>query len=126
MAEKPDKEKADRILAEVKKLREKKTVTVEEETIKIVIVTLANDYYAFFGDDVKKILPHKEITYVPGSPSFIHGIINVSGDIESVVNIHKLLSLSEAQTTRKTRNRRHPRQTPRFTRQSHRTANVRS
>ncbi len=104
MPEKPDKKKADRILAEVRRRQaDAKVVEVDEEKIKLVIFSLGDDRYAFYGSDVKKILPYKEITYVPGSLAFISGIINVSGDIESVLNIHKFLNLAETQTTINTR-----------------------
>ncbi len=104
MPEQSAKKKTDRILEEVQKhIEEKKIVDVEEKKVKLVIFKLGNEYYAFLGDDVKKVLLHKEITYVPGSPAFIRGIISVSGDIESVLNIHKFLGLPETQITKNTR-----------------------
>lgn len=67
--------------------------------IKLVFFTLLNHYYAFHGDDVKEILPWGKITYVPGSPDFILGIINVRGDIESVLDIGKLMGLPRREAT---------------------------
>lgn len=89
MSVKPEIEKSDRILAEVKRRKsQEKIVDVDEEKVKLVIFSLLSDYYAFHGSDVKEILPLGKITYVPGSPDFILGIINVRGDIESILNIH--------------------------------------
>ena len=99
-----DKQKSDRILSEVQKREGRmEKVEIEEEKIEIVIFSLVEAYYAFYGDDVKEILPYEKITYVPGSPEPIYGIINVRGDIESVVNIHKLMNLPEAPYARNTR-----------------------
>ena len=99
-----DFQKSDRILSEVLK-RENRIgkVEIEEEKTEIVIFSLGKAYYAFYGEDVKEILPYEKITYVPGSPDTIYGIINVRGDIESVVNIHKLMNLPDARFVRNTR-----------------------
>lgn len=67
---------------------------IDEEWQKLVIFTLLDGYYSFFGDDVKEILPFSPITYVPGTPDFIRGIINVRGDIEAVLDIHTFIGFS--------------------------------
>ncbi len=67
---------------------ESEIVEIDEERQKLVIFTLLDGYYSFFGDDVKEILPYTPITYVPGMPKYIPGIINVRGDIEAVLDIH--------------------------------------
>jgi purine-binding chemotaxis protein CheW len=71
-----------------------KVAEIEEERQKIVIFTLLDGYYSFFGDEVKEILPFSPITYVPGTPEYISGIINVRGDIEAVLDIHKFMGFS--------------------------------
>jgi purine-binding chemotaxis protein CheW len=43
------------------------------------------------------------IFYVPGSPDFILGVINIRGDIESVIAINKFLGLSEPGVTQSSR-----------------------
>lgn len=99
-----DKKKSDLILDEVKKRRTKeKIVNIEEEKIKLVIFTLSNDYYTFQSKDVKEILPVGKITYLPGSPDYILGIINVRGDIESVLDIHKFIGLLRGEITTNSR-----------------------
>ncbi|MCP4109942.1 MAG: purine-binding chemotaxis protein CheW [Desulfobacteraceae bacterium] len=99
-----DKNKSERILAEVKNIRENnKIIEVEEEKTELVIFSLDNNYYAFNGEDIKEILPYEEITYVPGCPDFIIGIINVRGDIESVLNIHVLMGLPETKSPKNSR-----------------------
>ncbi|TAN44751.1 MAG: chemotaxis protein CheW [Nitrospirae bacterium] len=96
--------KSDLILDELKKRRvREKVVDVEEKTVKIVVFTVLNAYYAFYGEDVKEVLIPPEIFYVPGSPEHILGVINVRGDIESVLNINGLLGLPDSGCTQRTR-----------------------
>ena len=99
-----EKRKSDIILEEVIKRRDReKIVDVEEERTKIVIFSLVQDYYGFYGDDVKEILPLVNIYYVPGSPDFILGVVNIRGDIESVLNINKFLGLPDSKQTKHSR-----------------------
>ncbi len=81
----------------------KKIVAVDEKKVELVIFSLLEDYYAFIGSDIKEILPVESISYVPGSPDFILGIINVRGDIESVFDIHKFLGLPDVKIVRNSR-----------------------
>ncbi len=101
MAKKIDKKKSDRIKDEVKKRKDRKKVidVDEEEKIKLVIFSLLNDYYAFYCSDVKEILHTVKVTYVPGSNDFIIGVINVRGDIESVLDIYKLMAFPSTENT---------------------------
>ncbi len=88
--------KSDLVLEEIERLGGRsKAISVEEEFRRLVIFTLKGDFYAFFGDAVKEIMPLEKIAFVPGCPDFIMGIINVRGDIESVLNIHRLIGLED-------------------------------
>ena len=99
-----EKNKSDLLLEELKKRKGgEKIVDVEEEQVKIVVFSLLNDNYAFYGNDIKEILPLTKIFYVPGSPDYILGIINVRGDIESVININKFLGLPDFKNSQKNR-----------------------
>ena len=86
--------RSSRILDEIAKRKSKKTIIdVEEERIKLVIFTLKHLHFAFYGSDVREILPVSKINFVPGAPEFINGIINVRGDIESVIDLNLLMGL---------------------------------
>lgn len=65
----------------------------EEAQVKVVIFSLSGELLAFYGQDVREILPLTEIAWVPGLPPFILGLINVRGDIESVTDIRHFLNL---------------------------------
>ena len=91
------KNKSDLILEEIMRRKEKeRIVDVEEKKVKVVLFSLHGDFYAFYGEYIKEILPLMTIYYVPGSPEFILGVINVRGEIESVININRFLGLPDS------------------------------
>jgi purine-binding chemotaxis protein CheW len=66
-------------------------VNVDELAIKLVIFELADDWLAFPGENISEILPGGEVFFVPGCPASLEGVINVRGDIESVITLSELL-----------------------------------
>ncbi len=92
-----EKNKSDLILEEIMRRREKEQVVdVEEKKVKVVIFSLHDDFYAFYGEYIKEILPLITIYYVPGAAEFMPGVINVRGEIESVININMFLGIPES------------------------------
>lgn len=71
-------------------------VNVDEPTEKLVIFELQGEWFAFHGDRIREILSQVEVFFVPGCPSSLEGVINVRGDIESVISLNKLLKLAES------------------------------
>lgn len=71
----------------------KEIVNVDEPVIKLVIFLLGKDLFALHGDSIREILANAEIFFVPGCPSSLEGVINVRGDIESVIRLHDILQL---------------------------------
>lgn len=63
--------------------------------IEVVEFSLAQERYAIETIHIREILTLKEITPLPGTPSFVVGIINVRGRIFSVVDIKKFFNLPE-------------------------------
>ncbi len=87
-----EKLNSEALLDEIKRQKgTREIVDVEEEREKIVVFTVAECRYAFFGVNVKEILPAVEISWVPSLPDYLPGLINVRGDIESVVDIRLFL-----------------------------------
>jgi purine-binding chemotaxis protein CheW len=76
----------------------KETLDVQEKQIKVVIFTSGRNRYAFYGRDIKEILPPCPISWVPGLPDYLPGLINVRGDIESVVDIRPFLGEEKSGT----------------------------
>jgi purine-binding chemotaxis protein CheW len=88
-------EEKKRILKErAKKLaREPKADPREQERLDIVEFLLAYERYAIESAWVREVYPLKDITPLPGTPPFVLGIINVRGQIVSVVDLKKFFDL---------------------------------
>lgn len=97
-------DKIDKILSQIEKgKRDSEIIDVDEKKIKLVIFTAGKNLYAFYGSGIKEILPFDKINYVPGCPEIISGIINVRGDIESVIDTHVLLGEKKPNATERSR-----------------------
>ncbi len=78
--------------------RSDEIVDVDEPQVKLVIFTLADQYWALSGQQVHEILPGKEpLFFVPGMPDSVQGVINLRGEITSVIFLNGLLGLPYAQ-----------------------------
>lgn len=89
--------KSELILNELKRRQHtKEVVDVEEERVKVVIFICGESRYAFYGADIREILPTCDISWVPGLPDYLPGLINVRGDIESVIDIRYFLGEEKA------------------------------
>lgn len=72
--------------------------TVHEESgfetfIEIVEFSLAYERYGIESSYVREVYPMKEFTQVPCTPNFVMGIINVRGQVLSVVDIRRFFDL---------------------------------
>lgn len=82
----------DQVLTQRRDAR-KEIVNVDEPTVKLVICALGDQQFAFAGAHIREILAGADVYFVPGCPPSLEGVINVRGDIESVVRLHDLLGL---------------------------------
>lgn len=83
---------SDIILDEVKRsLQSRDLVNVEEEQVKLVIFTLGEGRFAFYGSEIKEILSDCEVYPVPFLPGYLPGLINIRGDIESALDLRHIL-----------------------------------
>lgn len=69
------------------------TVDIDEPTVKLVIFALGDACFAFHGSCIREILARADVYFVPGCPPSLEGVINVRGDIESVIRLNDLLQL---------------------------------
>lgn len=89
--------KSERVLASIRQIqRSKEVVDVELELVKVVVFVSGGVLYGLYGSDVREILPACAISWVPGLPAFLPGLINIRGDIEAVIDLSQIL-LHEAQ-----------------------------
>lgn len=74
----------------------KDIVNVDEPVVKLVIFALGQQYFAFHGERIREILAQADVFFVPGCPPSLEGVINVRGDIESVIRPHDMLHLPDS------------------------------
>jgi len=71
----------------------KDIVNVDEPSVKLVIVLMGGDYFAFHGNHIREILAQTDVFFMPGCPDSMEGVINLRGNIESVIRLHSMLQL---------------------------------
>ena len=64
-------------------------------TFEVVEFSLASETYAFEAAFVREVYPLKDYTPIPGVPPFVLGIVNVRGQIMSVIDLKKFFDLPE-------------------------------
>lgn len=69
----------------------RETVIIETPMVQLVFFALGEDWFAFHGEKVREILVSAETFFIPGGPPSLEGVINVRGDIESVIRFDELL-----------------------------------
>ena len=74
---------------------EETSEVVDNEIIEVVVFDLASETYAVESSFISEVYPHNAFTPLPGTPSFIFGIINVRGQIISVIDLKKFFNLPE-------------------------------
>jgi purine-binding chemotaxis protein CheW len=94
-------EEAARILEARARLlaREPETGESRGPSLEVVEFTLADESYAIGSSHVREVVPLRALTPLPGTPEFVLGLINVRGEICSVVDIKRFLGLPQAGIT---------------------------
>lgn len=75
--------------------REPEREAATEEFLRVVEFLLAHERYAVESVYIREVYPLKELTPLPCTPPFILGIINVRGQILTVIDIKKFFDLPE-------------------------------
>ncbi|MDO8775059.1 MAG: chemotaxis protein CheW [Burkholderiaceae bacterium] len=78
----------------------KDIVNVDIPMVKLVIFELGNQCFAFYSAHIREILAQAEVFFLPGCPASLEGVINVRGDIESVMRPHEMLHLADSGVAR--------------------------
>lgn len=63
--------------------------------LEVIEFVLADEHYGLETSHVREVLPLKEITPLPCTPAFVCGIINVRGQILTVMDLKKFFDLPE-------------------------------
>lgn len=92
----PDFQALDALLAARQYSGKQQVVEVDEPPVKLVIFQLADSFFALYGHAVKEVLGAGNlVSFVPGMHPAVEGVINLRGDIESVLSFNRLLQLPE-------------------------------
>lgn len=67
----------------------------EIPTFHVIEFSLSNERYAIETSFVKEVLPVKDLMPIPFTPPFVLGVINIRGQIFSVLDLKKILNLPE-------------------------------
>ena len=91
-----NKKKAETLRERAKALaKEPKGIDGDEAHLEVVAFMLAHERYALELAHIREVYPLKELTPLPGTPDFVLGIINVRGQILSVIDIKRFFELPE-------------------------------
>jgi purine-binding chemotaxis protein CheW len=74
---------------------EKKDEKAQKEWIEIVVFRLASETYGIESSFIREVYPLKDYTQLPGTPPYVLGIVNVRGQIVSIIDLKKLFNLPE-------------------------------
>lgn len=73
------------------------------DMIKHISFKLANETYALNAAKVNEVLRYTEITPVPGSAHFILGIINLRGNVVTVIDARRVFGMPDVEQTQSSR-----------------------
>jgi len=93
----PTREKRKKVLKDRAKAlaRESEKTKVGEDYLEALEFVLAQERYAIETLYIREVYPMKDLTVLPCTPPFVLGIINVRGQILSVVDVKKFFDLPE-------------------------------
>ncbi len=74
---------------------EKKEIKMEEDLQNIAIFKISDEEFAIDINEIIEINRIPEITHIPDAPSFIEGIINLRGDVVTLLNLRQRLGLEK-------------------------------
>ncbi|HEX3822171.1 MAG TPA: chemotaxis protein CheW [Candidatus Sulfotelmatobacter sp.] len=73
----------------------KAEATSSRMLLEVVEFVLGSEHYGIESSHIREIHPLNEFTPLPCTPSFVLGLVNVRGQILSIINIKKLFDLPE-------------------------------
>ncbi|SDR96358.1 purine-binding chemotaxis protein CheW [Halopseudomonas xinjiangensis] len=77
--------------------------SAEDPILQWVTFRLDNETYGINVMQVQEVLRHSEIAPVPGAPAYVLGIINLRGNVVTVIDTRQRFGLSPAPITDNTR-----------------------
>ncbi len=63
------------------------------ETVQVIVFKLGEERYGVDISQVREIIRPSQITKIPNAPEFVEGVINLRGQITTIVNLRKRFGL---------------------------------
>jgi len=80
-------------------LQQKKSQTGAEQTpsdtVQVVEFVLEKEYFAIDLFDVKEVVEYTRITKLPNTPAYVKGIIDLRGEITTIVDLKRNMNITE-------------------------------
>lgn len=73
--------------------REPEVTAAPQDQLAVVEFLLAHETYALESTFVREVYPLRDLTSLPGTPGFVVGIVNVRGQIVSIIDLKRLFGL---------------------------------
>lgn len=70
-----------------------------EESFQVVEFLLGQEHFAIDLFDVKEVVEYTRITKLPNSPSYIKGIIDLRGEITTIIDLKQQLAITSGTAT---------------------------
>lgn len=80
---------------------ERAIVNVDAASVQLVVFAIGETRFAFPGRQITEVLPLAPIYPVPGCPSAVEGVMDVRGEIVSVLRLGDLLAIPHAAASRR-------------------------
>ena len=92
----PDAEETKRVLqARARTLARETRTAASADALEVVEFLLAHERYAVESRYVREVYPLENLTPLPCTPAFVLGIVNLRGEILSVIDLKKFFDLPE-------------------------------
>ncbi|HEY9793533.1 MAG TPA: chemotaxis protein CheW [Candidatus Obscuribacterales bacterium] len=91
--------KSEKLKSRRRSLAAQRRTTVDEEVIEIVEFLLGEDAFAFELEQLTEVCPLVGVTWIPGSPPFVLGVINLRGQIVPIIDLKTFLGIQAGAVT---------------------------
>ena len=69
------------------------TIRSGKDVVQVIVFNLGNERYGVDISQVREIIKPTQITRIPNAPDFVEGVINLRGQITTIINLRKRFGL---------------------------------
>ncbi|MET1123828.1 MAG: chemotaxis protein CheW [Archaeoglobaceae archaeon] len=73
------------------------------ETVQVIVFNLGDERYGVDISQVREIIKPTQITRIPNAPDFVEGVINLRGQITTIINLRKRFGMEPKSIDNNTR-----------------------